>query len=41
MQEKNNEKVIKLTEPHTVQFIKKLKEKNKDAKIISVSGKEF
>lgn len=41
MNKENEEKVIKLSEPHTVEYIKKLKEKHKDKKIVSMSGKEY
>lgn len=41
MTEKNSEKEIRLEEVHTVTYIQKLKEKNKDSKIITKSGKEF
>lgn len=41
MSKENEEKNIKLDRPHTVEYIKKLKEQNKDKKIISMSGKEY
>lgn len=41
MENKNSEKIKKLDEPHTVAYIKNLKSKNKDIKVITKSGKEY